>query len=357
MSAIAIDHPTREDARNRLALGRWLLLCCVLLLALVMLGGATRLTESGLSIVDWKPVTGVLPPLDQQSWQVEFNRYQGSPQYTKVNQGMALSEFKLIFWFEYAHRLLARSLGLVFGLPLLWFWLRGRIPSGMGWPLLGILALGFAQGYMGWYMVKSGLVDIPRVSHLRLAAHLSLALVIYACMLWQGLNLLWPRTMPSTDTVLRGRHLLPWLLGLLAITIVYGAFVAGLRAGLIYNSFPLMGGKLIPGGLLGLDPAWSNLFNNPITVQFTHRILALSSLGLVFGLAWWLRGAGLTSTQLWALRALVVMSIIQVCLGIATLLLAVPVLLGTLHQGGAVLLLTATLVLAHRLPSGRTRIR
>ena len=180
-----------ERAQER-AIGIWLMVCCATLLALVMLGGATRLTESGLSIVDWRPVTGVLPPMGDEAWQAEFEKYRQSPQYTKVNRGMSLDDFKLIFWYEYGHRLLARVLGLLFALPLLWFWLRRAIPQHLRWPLLGILALGAAQGYMGWFMVKSGLVDIPRVSHYRLAAHLSLALLIYASMFWLAVRTLWP---------------------------------------------------------------------------------------------------------------------------------------------------------------------
>lgn len=348
MSAIAIDLPTTHsstaDAR---AVGRWLLFCCAVLLALVMLGGATRLTESGLSMVDWRPVTGVLPPIGEAEWTEEFERYRQSPQYTKVNRGMPIGDFKLIFWFEYGHRLLARSLGLVFGLPLLWFWLRKRLPQGTGWPLLGILALGAAQGYMGWFMVKSGLVDIPRVSHYRLAAHLSLAFIIYACMFSLALRLLWPRPVLKGQPMI-SRRLFAGLLSLLAITIVFGAFVAGMRAGLIYNTFPLMGGQLIPDGLLTLQPWWSNFLESPLTVQFVHRCLALTTLASVVFLAWRMRGARLDRGQRSALHALVAMTGIQVALGIATLLLHVPVWLGTLHQGGAVLLLSAVLAFGSR---------
>ncbi len=345
MSAVALDAPVPVVNADARAVGRWLLFCCVVLLALVMLGGATRLTESGLSIVDWKPVAGVMPPIGEQAWQKEFDRYRQSPQYTKVNRGMAMGDFKLIFWFEYAHRLLARTLGLVFAVPLLWFWIRRRLPAGTGWPLLGILALGAAQGYMGWYMVKSGLVDIPRVSHYRLAAHLSLALVIYACMFALALRLLWPRP-AATDRALRP-GLYRGLLALLALTIVFGAFVAGLRAGLIYNTFPLMGGQLIPDGLFTLQPALLNFLENPLTIQFTHRLLALTTLALVLLLTWRLSRVALDRTQRLALGALAAMTCVQVALGIATLLTHVPVWLGTLHQGGAVLLLSAVLALGH----------
>ncbi len=343
MSAIPMPLAGLNQAAHERAIGRWLLVCCAVLLALVMLGGATRLTESGLSIVDWKPVTGVLPPLGDAAWQAEFQRYQDSPQYAKVNHGMDLAEFKLIFWYEYAHRLLARLLGLVFALPLLVFWLRGMIPQRLRWPLVGILFLGAAQGYMGWFMVKSGLVDIPRVSHYRLAAHLSLALMIYASMFWLALRTLWP---PHTSGKSLGK-LSGLLLGLVAVTIVFGAFVAGLRAGLMYNTFPLMNGHLIPPGMGAFQPLWLNALENPVTVQFIHRCLALTTFAVVAGL--WLswRRVELVPAQRLALNALAAMTLLQVSLGIATLLYHVPVALGTLHQGGAVLLLSAVLAMGH----------
>lgn len=346
--------PTRD--RNDTALGLWLLVCCAVLLALVMVGGATRLTGSGLSIVDWRPVTGMLPPLDQTQWRVEFDKYRQSPQYLKVNRGMSLDEFKTIFWFEYWHRVLARMLGLVFALPLVWFWWRGRIPPRLRWPLLGILALGAAQGYMGWFMVKSGLVDIPRVSPYRLAAHLGLALTIHAAMFWLALGLLWPKRDPQALSAPAVGRLFPWLLGLTATTIVFGAFVAGLKAGHVYNTFPLMDGRWLPEGLLYLEPTWRNAFENPLTVQFIHRCLGIGTLLLVLA-AWlvgWRRAPGRGARL--ALHGLLVMTLLQVSLGIATLLLYVPVWLGTLHQGGAVVMLSAVLVLGHAVRPGALRV-
>jgi|CXWL01.1.fsa_nt_gi cytochrome c oxidase assembly protein subunit 15 len=343
MSLNLSDRGALADDADARAVGRWLLVCCGLLLALVMVGGATRLTESGLSIVDWRPVTGALPPLSDAAWQAEFTRYQDSPQYLKVNAGMSLSEFKLIFGFEYVHRLLARLLGLVFALPLLWFWVRGRVPVRMRWPLLGILLLGAAQGYMGWFMVKSGLVDIPRVSHYRLAAHLALALLIYASMLWLALRALWPRRVPTPVSAA-----FRTLLALVGVTIVFGAFVAGLRAGSMYNTFPLMGGRWVPDGLLALDPWWINPLENPVTVQFLHRCLALLTFALCMSLWWQVRAPKCDRDQRTALHGLGAMALVQVGLGIATLLWQVPVTLGTLHQGGAVLLLSAVLIVGSR---------
>ncbi|MBX3691709.1 COX15/CtaA family protein [Dokdonella sp.] len=338
-----VERGVEADAR---AVGVWLLACCVTLFALVMLGGATRLTESGLSIVDWRPVTGVLPPIGEAAWLAEFDRYRDSPQYQQVNRGMSLDEFRTIFWFEYGHRLLARALGLLFALPLAWFWWRRRIPAGTHGPLLGILLLGAAQGYMGWYMVKSGLVDMPRVSAYRLAAHLGLALLIFAAMLRLALRLLRPRrTAADHDSALRRFSRL--LLAMVALTILYGAFVAGQRAGYAYNTFPLMAGRWIPEGLLVQEPLWRNLFENPTFLQFVHRCLAIATLAIVLAGwgSWRFRVAD--SRQRRALDLLLGAALLQVSLGIATLLLYVPVSLGTLHQGGAVLLLSAVLLLAH----------
>ncbi len=331
----------------------WLLVCCAILFALVVLGGVTRLTGSGLSITDWRPVTGALPPLSEQAWQQEFDLYRASPEYQKVNRGMSLDEFKVIYGYEWAHRLLARLLGLAFALPLAWFWMRGRIPPRLRWQLLGILGLGMLQGYMGWFMVKSGLVDIPRVSPYRLGAHLALALLIYAAMFWLALGLLRPTRSRAPVPVAGG---LRALLILVAITIMSGAFVAGLRAGYVYNTFPLMAGQWVPDGLLHLEPAWRNWFENPATVQFTHRLLGLGTLAVVLLL--WLRAwrLPLAATQRLAFHGLAAAAIVQATLGIKTLLLYVPVSLGAAHQGGAVVLLSMALFALHELGQRRAAL-
>jgi heme a synthase len=340
--------PTRDERQ----VAAWLLVCCLVLFSLVVLGGVTRLTGSGLSITDWRPVTGVLPPFSEQAWMQEFNAYRASPEYQKVNRGMSLDDFKVIYGYEYGHRLLARLLGLVFAVPLAWFWIRGKLPPRLRWPLVGLLGLGMLQGYMGWYMVASGLVDVPRVSAYRLAAHLGLALVIYAIMFWLALGLLRPRTGNAAPGVRLG---LRPLLALVAITIVSGAFVAGLRAGMIYNTFPTMGGQWVPDGLAALQPVWRNWFENAVTVQFTHRVLALVTATLVLVL--WLRALRLplTFAQRVAFHGLAVMLVVQVTLGIKTLLTFVPVSLGAAHQGGAVLLLSAVLFALHELSRGEHR--
>jgi heme a synthase len=322
----------------------WLLVCCAILFSLVVLGGVTRLTGSGLSITDWRPVTGVLPPFSEQAWQSEFDAYRASPEYQHVNRGMSLHEFKFIYAFEYAHRLLARLLGLVFVVPLAWFWLSGRIPQRLRWPLLGVLGLGMLQGYMGWFMVKSGLVDIPRVSPYRLGAHLGLALLIYASMFWLALGLLRPAGGRPSEVRAPGVRA---ALVLVAVTIMSGAFVAGLKAGFVYNTFPLMGGKLVPDGLLYLEPAWRNFFENPATVQFTHRVLGLGT--LLFVLVVWALAvrAPLRSGQRVYFHGLAVVALLQAGLGIKTLLLYVPISLAAAHQAGAVLLLSAALMALH----------
>jgi heme a synthase len=321
-------------------IGGWLLVCCAVLFSLIVLGGVTRLTGSGLSITDWRPVTGVLPPFTEQAWQQEFDLYRASPEYQKVNRGMSMADFKVIYGYEYAHRLLARMLGLVFAIPLAWFWFRGKIPPRLRWPLVGLLGLGMLQGYMGWFMVASGLVDIPRVSPYRLAAHLSLAMIIYAVMFWLALGLLRPRVERAPAHIRRG---LQPLLVVLAITIVSGAFVAGLRAGFVYNTFPLMAGQWVPDGLLHLEPVWRNWFENPATVQFTHRLLGLGTFALVLFL--WARALRmpLSPAQRLAFHGLGAATLLQVTLGIKTLLMYVPVSLGAAHQGGAVVLLSAVL--------------
>ena len=333
-----------EDSR---AIGRWLMACCLVLFVLVVVGGATRLTGSGLSIVDWRPVTGMVPPMSTEVWLSEFEKYRQSPEYQKVNRGMSLDEFKRIYWWEWGHRQLARFLGLIFAVPLIWFWVRRRIPQALRWPLVGILGLGALQGWMGWYMVSSGLVDIPRVSPYRLAAHLSLALIIFAAMFWIALRCLWPNAHKGTALTRGGRRAVLTVLSLLVVTILSGAFVAGLKAGYVYNTFPLMGGRIIPEGILYLSPWWLNFFENPATVQFTHRLLGIGTLLLAVGLWGWSLRQSLPRALQLGFHALVILALMQATLGITTLLMHVPVSLGTAHQGGAVLLLASVLALAH----------
>ena len=330
----------------------WLLSICALIFAMIVLGGFTRLTESGLSMVNWHPVTGWLPPLDQAAWEQVFADYRQSPEYNKVNAGMSLSEFKSIFWLEYLHRLLGRIVGIAFFVPMVFFAAKGWIRGTLLGKVIGLFILGGLQGVLGWYMVKSGLVDRPDVSQYRLAAHLGLALVILVAVQWVALGLLKPEPAdaPGGAGVNRRLGRGAWaLLGLIFVTILSGAFVAGLDAGHVYNTFPLMDGDLVPDGLWDLSPPYLNVFENIITVQFDHRVLAIGVL-ISVGIFHWRSGrVRLTASQRLAARALLAAALVQVGLGISTLVLVVPIPLAALHQAGAVVLLAVSLWLAHEL--------
>jgi cytochrome c oxidase assembly protein subunit 15 len=343
---IAATAPLRSAANRSVAW--WLFVCCALVFAMVVVGGVTRLTHSGLSIVEWQPIVGTLPPLTDAQWEETFAKYRETPEFKQVNHAMTLAEFKGIFWWEYFHRLLGRAIGAVFLLPFLWFALRRKIPPGFGWPLAGIFLLGGLQGAMGWYMVQSGLVDDPRVSQFRLTAHLAIALAIFAAMLWAGLSLLHPDRAPAAPRRLRRAALgFAALVFLMAMT---GGFVAGIRAGLAYNTFPLMNGDFVPPEILVLEPWWRNFFWNMATVQFDHRLLAwlLAVAGPI--LAWKLATApGVPPRARTGGFVLVALLALQIALGIATLLLVVPVPLAAAHQGGAVLVFASALYVAHAL--------
>ena len=313
---------------------------------MVVLGGVTRLTGSGLSMVDWRPVTGVLPPLGDSEWQQVFEMYQQTPEFQKENSHMEVSDFKGIFWLEYLHRLLGRTIGIVFLVPFLFFVWKGHIQKREFPKYMLMFVLGGMQGVLGWYMVKSGLVDKPDVSQYRLAAHLLAAFLIYAYMFWVALTLLFP----PRETQ---RH--PWygktlaLTALITVTVMSGAFVAGLKAGKIYNTFPKMGEYWIPPDVLALEPAWRNFFDNMATVQFEHRVLAITTFVLI--IAYWarLRKADLPARIRRGVNALLHTAVLQVALGIATLLLVVPISLAASHQAVAMLLFTVALYLCHGL--------
>lgn len=295
--------------------------------AMAIIGAVTRLTESGLSMVEWRPLIGALPPLSDAEWNRVFDLYRQTPEYRHINQGMTLGEFQQIFFWEWLHRLWGRLIGLVYAIPLAAFWVKGLIPEGYKKPLIGVLILGGLQGAMGWFMVMSGLIDRPSVSHYRLAAHLSLAFIIFACVMWLYYRLS-PQIKRAEAIFCVRRH--GWVaLAFVACTIVWGAFVAGLDAGLIYNSFPYMGqGRLIPEDMWFLSPLWMNIFENAAAVQFAHRWLAIITMVVVGSFAW--------RVQSFALGGMV---LVQVGLGITTLLLQVPITVATMHQAGAFLLL------------------
>jgi cytochrome c oxidase assembly protein subunit 15 len=334
------------SAGNNRKVALWLLILCALVFAMIVLGGVTRLSGSGLSIVDWQPIIGILPPLSQEDWRQAFEMYQQSPEFEKVNSHMTVDDFRGIFWLEYLHRLLGRLIGLAFLIPFAYFVWRGYIQK-RELPKYGLMfVLGGLQGVLGWYMVKSGLVDNPRVSQYRLTAHLIAAIAIYAYMLWIALSLLRPSSHARPH---------PWfsrtllLAVLILITIISGGFVAGLDAGLIYNTFPKMGNYWIPPDVTALSPLWLNSFENMAAVQFNHRVLA-STTFIVIVLYWWfVRKRDLPVRVRPGVNALLHTAVLQVALGISALLLMVPLVLAAAHQAVAVLLFTVVLYLCHGL--------
>jgi cytochrome c oxidase assembly protein subunit 15 len=352
-TALASGHgahrATAAPARPRAVIA-WLFVCCALVFAMVVVGGVTRLTHSGLSIVEWQPIVGTLPPLDDAQWHEAFAKYRQTPEYRFVNHDMTIEGFKRIFWWEYLHRLLGRAIGVVFLLPLAWFAVRKRIPRGFVAPLAAIFALGAAQGAMGWYMVKSGLVDDPRVSQFRLTAHLGLAFLIFAAMFWAALSMLFAqRTRATAREQLGLRRFSLALAALVFVMVLSGGLVAGIRAGFAYNTFPLMNGAIVPPEIFMIEPWWRNFFWNMATVQFDHRLIAWS-LAFAVPLLWWkTRAAGVPERARSGADALFALVALQIALGIATLVHVVPLPLAAAHQAGAMLVFAASLNVAHAL--------
>jgi len=343
----AVPSRALERASSPRAIVAWLLICCALVFAMVVVGGVTRLTHSGLSITEWQPIVGAVPPLSAADWNDAFGKYQQTPEFREVNHDMTLPEFKRIFWWEYFHRLLGRTIGVIFLVPYLWFLLRNRIPRGYALPLAAIFVLGGLQGLVGWLMVKSGLVADPRVSQFRLAAHLGLAFAIFGGMLWTALSLLHPRV---ASVPLRGvRRSAFAVLALVIVMVLLGAFVAGIRAGFAYNTFPLMNGHIVPPEIMMLEPWWKNFFWNMATVQFDHRIVGWL-LAIAVPLLWWrLRAPGVPPRARRGGDALLIMVVVQLALGVATLVNVVPLPLAALHQAGALIVFALALNVAHAL--------
>ncbi len=335
------------------AVAAWLLGCCGLIFLMVVVGGITRLTLSGLSITEWKPISGVIPPLTHGQWAAEYARYRQVPEFRAMHYGMTLAEFKGIYFWEYVHRLLGRLIGVAFAGPLVWFWLRGQLPRRFGLALGGILGLGFTQGLLGWYMVESGLAERVEVSQYRLVAHLALALAIYSLILWTALRLCCPSLERSHESEgsTGWRRAAEALIALIALTIAAGGFVAGTRAGLTYNTFPLMDGQYVPTGYNLLHPFVRNWFENIPAIQFDHRLLAEATFAfaLVMSAIGLRRRSRLPAFARIALWVVLAAAILQLTLGISTLLLVVPIPLAAAHQAGAVLLLTAAIVFRHTL--------
>jgi heme a synthase len=352
---------TRKPALASQAVGVWLWCVAALVFAMVLVGGATRLTESGLSIVEWKPVTGAVPPLGEAEWQAEFTKYKTIPQYERLNRGMSLDEFKTIYWWEWGHRLLGRIIGAAFLLPFLWFLWKRSFDRPTSFALAGIFALGAVQGAVGWWMVASGLTERVSVSQYRLAFHLALACMIYVALVWTADRAPTPYSSPFVGEGREGavaRRMVPrrlrWSAGallVLAIVQIYlGALVAGLRAGLIFNTWPLIDGAFIPRtvDLFFAHPLWRNFFENTLTVQFDHRMVAygLCALALIHAVDAGLYGR---DKQLATGAGFVAVAVLgQAGIGIMTLIRSVPIELALLHQAGALIVLTAAALHAAR---------
>ena len=329
------------SSRSR-QVGLWLILCAVMVFAITVLGGVTRLTHSGLSIVAWEPLAGILPPLSTEAWAEKFSNYKQFPEYQKINMGMELAGFKAIYWYEYSHRLLGRTIGLVFAIPFIYFLIKRRVDRQLGVRLGVLFVLGGLQGALGWYMVSSGLVDRPDVSQYRLTAHLGLAVILYGYMVWLAMSVLLPSPKPWGEPTPRGFRVATYATAASAfILILSGGLVAGLDAGFAYNTYPTMDGEWVPAGML-TDP-----FGNITTVQFLHRWLGPTMAVLVV-LVW---GRGLDiplPRRAMAAHYLLVVTLAgQGAIGIATLLLVVPIPLASLHQAGALIVFTVAVVAAY----------
>ncbi|HKU39206.1 MAG TPA: COX15/CtaA family protein [Polyangiales bacterium] len=329
---------------ERRAVGAWLIVLWILIMLMVSVGGITRLTGSGLSIVEWAPVRGTLPPLSEQAWHDAFDAYRASPQFQQQNHWMQLGDFKRIFFWEYAHRLLGRLIGAAFFVPWLYFVMRGVLRGAWLWRTFALLVLGGLQGALGWYMVKSGLVNEPRVSHYRLAAHLSLAIGVGCWILWQALELARPRD-PRFALPLRERWLALASLPLIALQVVYGAFMAGTRAGYVATTFPDMNGRYAPGWFFTSGSLRTNLFENPLSIHYLHRMLGFAVLAYAIAALLGLRRSGAEVRA--ACYGLLFAVLAQIALGALTVILSVPIPVAVAHQAGAYIVCAAAIVLCH----------
>ncbi len=327
----------------------WLLAGCFLIYAMVVIGGITRLTHSGLSMVEWNPIIGSLPPMNKEEWQIPFEKYKQSPEYQIINNQFTLEEFKSIYWWEYIHRMLGRTIGVVFLIPFFYFLANKKFDKPLLKKMFVLLLLGALQGVLGWFMVKSGLQKEPHVSHYRLAAHLISAFTVFGFTFWYALDLLYPTEIRETVIIKNIKYWAKIMFTIIVIQIIYGAFVAGLKAGLFYNTYPAMGDAFMPETVTSFDTFWENCLENPAGVQFIHRNIAIVVACLVLFVWWKARKADLTSFQRKTSNVMLVVVGIQFLLGVVTLLYAVPVTLGVLHQTGAFVLFAAGLFFIHGL--------
>jgi len=341
---------TIQQTKHDQQVARWLFIVAFTIFLMMILGAVTRLTHSGLSMVDWKPLMGILPPLSDADWAQTFQRYQEFPEYQKINHQMNLEGFKSIYYFEYFHRILGRLIGMMFLLPFIYFWFKGAIRKSHLPQMMLMFILGGLQGVLGWYMVKSGLVNDPHVSQYRLTAHLIAAVIIYSYILWFAFGLIKDKSLAAINPY--SSRLFKYAIGMIVLVVLMitsGGFVAGTKAGLAYNTFPLMDGKLIPDGLNQLQPFWLNWLENTTSIQFNHRILAYILIILIPLFSMAVRKQGQTKNSQKASTAFVVMLAIQVTLGITTLLYFVPVTIAASHQAGAIILLTISIYICREL--------
>ncbi|MEC9077984.1 MAG: COX15/CtaA family protein [Pseudomonadota bacterium] len=338
-----------SKATRTFYVGMWLALCTGMVAFMILLGGATRLTDSGLSIVDWRPLTGIFPPLNEADWIVLYEKYKSTAEFQRQNFWMGPDDFKSIFWLEFLHRVMGRIIGVAFVFPFLWFLISGKLAGGLLPKCSLILALGCVQGYMGWYMVQSGLTERTDVSQYRLAAHLGLAIIIFIALLWLSLTTLQPGK--------KRKHQLSKItkafIFIVFTTTIAGAFVAGIDAGLAYNTFPLMDDRYLPVGWLQMEPVWRNFFENTATVQFIHRQLGIFA--VIFAILLWVRAwqKNLTGRAKCAANLVAIMAFIQMGLGITTLLTKVPLIFGLMHQAGALCVISLSVWMLYELTTER----
>jgi len=328
----------------------WLFTGCFLIYAMVVIGGITRLTGSGLSITQWKIVTGTIPPLTEAAWQEEFESYQQTPQFQLINSHFELADFKNIYWWEYIHRLLGRIIGIVFIVPFIWFWVKKKLPQNFMKKAMVLFALGGFQGFLGWFMVSSGLSENIYVSHYRLAIHLISAFAVFGFTFWYGLDLMRPVTPPPSGEAGRGLLRLSVILFIVIILqIIYGAFVAGLKAGYGYPTWPKMGDAWMPDDVVALEPIWKNFFEGHAGVHFLHRSIAYLVVALVGLLYYKARKIQVSKSVMKIVNTLGIIVLVQFTLGVITILYGVPITIAILHQTGAFFLFGTTLLLLHKI--------
>ncbi len=345
--AKTIQSPNPQGQHDR-QIAYWLFFCAAVIFGMILLGGVTRLTSSGLSMVDWKPIMGVIPPMTQTDWQEMFLKYQQFPEYQKINVGMSLEDFKPIFMYEYLHRVLGRLIGVIFIVPFLFFYFSRRIKTGLTPKLVIMLVGGGCQGLLGWYMVKSGLVDNPHVSQYRLTAHLGAAVLIYGFILWTAFGLVLTARAQPVEL----QRFSIGLSALIYLMILSGGLVAGTHAGNAYSTWPLMGDSFVPAGLYAMTPAWLSAFEDITTIQFNHRMFAYLIVALVVAFAIRAFRFGIVGRLKVGIFCLIGLLGMQVTLGISTLIFYVPIPVAAAHQVGAVALLTASLIISHCLSNG-----